>query len=158
MTLADKSALFGKVIENLEDKIKLFVDAAFEAKEASTNEESKAENKYDTRGLEASYLAAGQARRAQELKEQIYDLSKVELREFSDQDAISISCVVDLRIDEKRTKHVFLLPVGGIEVTVQDKKVQTLTIEAPLGNQLFGMKVGDDFEMNGHLYEVLSIA
>ena len=35
----------------------------------ATDEQSKAENKYDTRGLEASYLAHGQSRQAAETAE-----------------------------------------------------------------------------------------
>ena len=35
-------------------------------REEATDEQSKAENKYDTRGLEASYLARGQSRQARE--------------------------------------------------------------------------------------------
>ncbi len=47
------------------DKLKIDLDiaerAAQTAYETATHEENIAENKYDTLGLEASYLAAGQA-------------------------------------------------------------------------------------------------
>lgn len=157
MTLADKKILFEQVIKKLEDNLQILVEAAFEAKEASTNEEAKAENKYDTRGLEASYLASGQARRAKELQEQIYQLKKVELREFAEQDPIGISSVVALRVDEKATKQFFLVPVGGVEVDSSVGRLQTLTIDAPLGRHLLGLREDDDFEFNGHVYEIVSV-
>jgi hypothetical protein len=49
------------------DKLRIDLDiaerAAQTAYETATHEENIAENKYDTLGLEASYLAAGQAKR-----------------------------------------------------------------------------------------------
>ena len=56
------------------DKLKIDLDiaerAAQTAYETATHEENIAENKYDTLGLEASYLAAGQARRVEEIRRQ----------------------------------------------------------------------------------------
>ena len=157
MTQIDKNLLFEQILLELDKKLKILVDSAFEAKEASTNEESKAENKYDTRGLEASYLASGQAKRAQELQEQIFQLKKVKLQAFTEDDPINISAIVNLLVNEKTKKTVFLIPIGGLELEFQGYKIQTITLEAPLGRYLHGQQVGDDFEMNGSLYEIESI-
>lgn len=157
MTQIDKKKLFDIIIEKLEGNLKVLVESAFEAKEASTNEESKAENKYDTRGLEASYLASGQAKRAQDLQEQIFQLKKVSLREFTSEDAINISAVICLQVNEQDTKIIFLIPVGGVEVIFDNQNIQTITLEAPLGRALHGLYEGDDFEMNGNNYEILRV-
>lgn len=153
----NKTDLFAKVLSKLESNLALLVESAFAAKEASTNEESKAENKYDTRGLEASYLAAGQAQRAQKHQEQIYILKKVVIKTFDSETPIGVSALVELRVNEANSKFVFLLPVGGVDVEHEKVKVQTLTFDAPLGQQLLGMKQGESFEINKNLYEIIQV-
>jgi hypothetical protein len=57
------------------DKLRVDLDiaerAAQTAYETATHEENIAENKYDTLGLEASYLAAGQAKRVEEIRQSL---------------------------------------------------------------------------------------
>ena len=52
----DKQSLHQALLMRLRADLELLERAAHTAREAATHEESKAENKYDTRGLEASYL------------------------------------------------------------------------------------------------------
>ena len=63
----DKSLLQQQVLKRLADDLAQVEQAARVAHETATHEENIAENKYDTLGLEAAYLAAGQARRAEAL-------------------------------------------------------------------------------------------
>ncbi|MCJ8275921.1 MAG: hypothetical protein HRT44_10325 [Bdellovibrionales bacterium] len=153
----DKAKLFEIVLNQLEENLKVLIESAFTAKEASTNEESKAENKYDTRGLEASYLAAGQAQRAQELQELIYQTKKVTLRDFDDETPLSISALVETELNGEAKKWFFILPVGGIEVTFANKMVQTITIESPIGRSLHNALEGDDFVINQNEYEIVKV-
>ena len=60
----DKSLLQQQVLERLAEDLLQAEQAARAAHETATHEESVAENKYDTLGLEAAYLATGQVRRA----------------------------------------------------------------------------------------------
>jgi transcription elongation GreA/GreB family factor len=156
MTLIDKTHLVEMILKKLEANLQVLIHAAFQAKEDSTNEESKAENKYDTRGLEASYLAAGQAKRAQELQEQIYLLRQVKVTTYNENQSIGISALVEFTVNNL-IKHVILLPIGGVEVEYKNLKIQTLTLDAPLGKKLLGQMVGADFEMNSRIYEVISV-
>lgn len=157
MTLSEKQSLFELVIKTLEENLKVLVESAFEAKEASTNEESKAENKYDTRGLEASYLASGQAKRAQKLQEQIYLLNKVELKEYGEEVPVGISSVIRVVVDGEKEMDLFLIPAGGVEVDFKSKRYKTITIESPLGSQLMGQTVGHDFLLNNKEYEICEV-
>lgn len=157
MDFADKKEILEKVIQFLKEKRDVLINSAFEAKEASTNEESKAENKYDTRGLEASYLAAGQAQRAQEIQEQIYQCEKVEIKDFSLISKITISALVEIEIDEAEVKWLFLLPVGGIEIQHKGQKIQSLNIESPLGALLFNSKKDDEFTLNKKEYVISEV-
>lgn len=155
MNFDDKEKVLNLVLKELRQNLEVLVKSAFEAKEFSTNEESKAENKYDTRGLEASYLASGQAQRAQKLKEQIYLIEKVELQRLSGK--AGIGSIVEVLIEESQKKYLFLLPSGGVEVDYHGEKIQTITIESPIGNNLHENESGHEFEINGKLYEVVEV-
>ena len=60
----DKLLLQQQVLERLAEDLLQAEQAMRAAHETATHEENIAENKYDTLGLEAAYLATGQARRA----------------------------------------------------------------------------------------------
>ncbi len=67
----DKQAIVQQVIERLGLELQAPEQAARVAHETATHEENIAENKYDTLGLEAAYLAAGQARRVEEIGQRL---------------------------------------------------------------------------------------
>ena len=69
----DKSALQQQVLARLADDLSVAERAAQVAHETATHEENIAENKYDTLGLEAAYLATGQARRAEAIRQVMAD-------------------------------------------------------------------------------------
>ena len=61
-----KSGLLSLIIAELGGRLSRLSKAAIEAHAAATDPGSKAEGKYDTRSLEASYLATGQARQVED--------------------------------------------------------------------------------------------
>ena len=64
----NKSEVIRKIIEALRSEFETYIRAAKFSYAEATAEENRAENKYDTRGLEASYLAAGQANKVAEIE------------------------------------------------------------------------------------------
>ncbi len=153
----NKQQLLKEIIQKLEAQLQTTVDSALFAKEASTNEESKAENKYDTRGLEASYLASGQAQRAKELREKIFHIKKIEPRLFSKNEPISETALVRVSVNDQQEKYFFLISIGGIEMNSNGTLVQTLSFDAPLGQLLLGQFAADEFQFKNHLYEILEV-
>jgi hypothetical protein len=67
----DKTQIVAAIRAELERELAVIAKAAEDAQRAATHEESKPENEYDTRGLERSYLARGQAQRAAEIQRSI---------------------------------------------------------------------------------------
>ena len=65
----DKFLLQQQVLERLAGDLLQVEQAVRAAHETATHEENIAENKYDTLGLEAAYLATGQARRAEAIRQ-----------------------------------------------------------------------------------------
>jgi len=67
----NKRVLIKKIVARLTEELEVYFRAARASRAEATHEQSKAENKYDTRGLEASYLARGQSRQAAEIQDAI---------------------------------------------------------------------------------------
>ena len=156
-----KQKIISKIIEKFESEVAVMAKAAQEAREAATHEESVAEDKYDTRGLEASYLAGAQARRVAELQWIIHSYQNLELLEFTSKSFVGITALVEVS-SETEKKLFFLAPKGGvILIDVDSIKVQIVAPDSKLGSELMGKAVGDAVEMQimGRLkeYEVLKI-
>jgi len=66
-TALNKRAIVQKIIALLVAELEGYNRSARAAHAEATDEQCKAENKYDTPGLEASYLARGQSRQAAEV-------------------------------------------------------------------------------------------
>ena len=145
----DKPKILSLLLAELKANLESLVSSALTAKEAATSEESKAENKYDTRGLEASYLAGAQAKRADELKATILKLQKITLKNFKKEDAIDLTAVVKVIIDEETEKYFFILPsAGGLKVVLDKITFNVITPESPVGSLFLDKKKDDSFQVN----------
>ncbi len=143
----NKRSLIKKIIAKLTEDMALSIRAARSAHEEATHEESKAEDKYDTRGLEAAYLAGGQARQAAETEKSIALYESLSLREFGPKDPVDLTALVELKSEGDRIFY-FLGPVaGGLELTHEGKPVTVITPQAPLGQNLIGKKRGEKVKM-----------
>ena len=139
----NKRKLLESVLEKLRADLALYHKAADAARAEATDEQSKAEHKYDTRGLEASYLARGQSRHAAEIAEAVAYFEKLTVRDFADADSIDTGALVELR-SGKETSIYFIGPrAGGTEVVCDEREVLVITPESPLGAQLLGRKAGE---------------
>ena len=96
-----KPALLKAIIARLDAELALSLHAARIAAAGATDEQNKAENKYDTRGLELSYLAAGQGRQIAETEAAIGQLRTLALRDFGPLDPIDLSAVITLESRKK---------------------------------------------------------
>ena len=133
-----KALILEKLIAGLEADLATLMASAREAHEAATNEEGRAEDQYDTRGLEASYLAGAQAKRAAELQDLIQRYQLLELRTFTTKDSIAITALVEVESQGRRSL-VFLVPTqGGNAVVVDGRTIQILSSASPLGQELIG--------------------
>ena len=123
------------------------------AVEGATHSEAKAENDKDTRGLEQSYLARGQAQRVAELEAAASDVAAMKLRTFAGGDAIAMSALVVTSDDGKQQRY-FIAPGGG-GTALGD--VQVVTPGSPIGAALLGKRVDDVVEFRGRELEITSI-
>ncbi|MES3038594.1 MAG: GreA/GreB family elongation factor [Bdellovibrionota bacterium] len=157
----NKKKLTAMILAKLEDDLAQTVASVRATVEAATHEESKPENEYDTRGLEASYLAAAQSKRVAEMEELIAICKNIELKEFKNDDKIAASALVQVEMNGKKS-FLFLMPKGGGFIfNLDGVSVQVISPVSPLGEALLGMKSGDTavVETGNQIkeYEILSV-
>src|SRR5665213_4515555 len=92
----EKSRLIIQIIASLSESLVVLEKAARASHAEATHESSKAESKYDTRGLEAAYLAGGQARQAKEILDSIKLYETLMAKDFADDEAVDLTALVEL--------------------------------------------------------------
>jgi transcription elongation GreA/GreB family factor len=145
--LPDKHAVRDALCAQLEAELARAAESQQAVQAAVTHEESRAENDKDTRAIEASYLARGQARRVAELGEALARVSSMPLRDFGSDSPVALSAILELSDDERSVVYFIAPGGGGLEVRVQGATLKVLTPGSPLGRALLGRCEGDDFEV-----------
>lgn len=139
----NKQELISTIIEKLRADLALFHKAAGAARAEATDEQSMAENKYDTRGLEASYLARGQSRVAADIEQAIAAFEQLAAREFASAEAIDLGALVALKSGKEKSLYFIGPRAGGTEIVHEQEELLVITPESPLGSQLMGRKAGE---------------
>ncbi|WP_431262615.1 GreA/GreB family elongation factor [Roseateles chitinivorans] len=144
----DKSLLQQQVLERLAEDLLQVEQAARAAHETATHEENIAENKYDTLGLEAAYLATGQARRAESIRQAMANWRQFRPSPYDASKGIQLGALVCLVDADDRQQLLFLGPDGGSMKLVNDAQlVQVISSDAPLGRAVMGKCEGDEVSM-----------
>ncbi len=137
-----KSALLKKIIAGLKENLDMLDKAAQTSRAEATHESSKAESKYDTHGLEAGYLASGQARQAREILESIKIYEALSLRDFGPAEPVDLTAIVELETDGARSWHFIGPKNGGLEINHAGREILVITPQSPLGENLMAKKAG----------------
>ncbi|MCU1718416.1 GreA/GreB family elongation factor [Pseudomonas sp. 5P_3.1_Bac2] len=157
-----KHDLIAHVLQQLEEDLRQAQQAALVAYEAATHEENIAENKYDTLGLEASYLATGQARRSEEIRQALSTWKQLVVRPYDERQGIELGALITLADANEQQRHLLLGPSGAaMAVPHNGGAIQVIGRHAPLGQALLGKQVGDEvrLQLSGkvQLFEVLAV-
>jgi len=128
----------------------------------ATHESSNAESKYDTRGLEAAYLAGGQARQAKEIMDSIKLYEAVTTRDFAADEPIDLTALVESDAGGTRSLYFIGPKNGGLEFEHQRKEITVITPQSPLGQNMMGKKAGQHWtaKLGGSVvkYHIISVA
>ena len=158
ITPIDKSQFFSRLLETLRAECLHAIEASKDAADYATNEESKAVSQWDTQGLEASYLAAGQASQARQWAEVVEELQserEVLLKPNSD---ISLGALFYCDMGGELEWFFFAGVAGGQVIQTEQGEVTVITAQSPLASRLRGRKVGDPFMLpNGSSGQILYV-
>jgi len=158
----DKFLLQQRVLERLAEDLLQVEQAARAAHETATHEENIAENKYDTLGLEAAYLATGQARRAEAIRQAMVHWRQFRPLPYDASKGIQLGALVCLVDADDQQQQLFLGPDGGsMKLLCGDQFVQVISSDAPLGRAVLGKCEGDEVSMqiaaSRQQFEVLQV-
>jgi transcription elongation GreA/GreB family factor len=140
----NKAALKEELIRVLAADLDARERAHRAALEGATHEEAKPENDKDTRALEQSYLARGEALRVEELRQGLVAVQAMPTRRFDDGERVSVGALV--MTEQPASPLVLLAPFGG-GTRLAEGTVQVVTPQSPLGRVLLGKQAGDECEI-----------
>jgi transcription elongation GreA/GreB family factor len=139
----NKTALLETIRAALLQEFESLRDISRQTRAGGNDEESRAEDKYDTLSTEQNYLADGLAKQAHTAREALAAFDKLAPRDFAPTDPVDLGAAVQIAFPDE-SPWFFLAPAGGgTEVQLGDKRVTLITPESPLGQQLTGKVVGD---------------
>ena len=158
----NKSELISHFCKELQKDLQSLKEFARATAEAATHEESKPENQYDTRALEASYLAGAQSKRIVDTEEFLACLKHLPVKSFSPTDVIEAGAFLTLSLNDKE-QYFFLAPLGGgFSTLFEGRRIQIITPSSPLGEALLGLRQGEwaVVERNSDVleYEILAVS
>lgn len=143
----NKQAVLDQILSVLNAELAALTRAAQGAFAAATDPDSKAENKYDTRTLEASYVARGQAQRVSELQEAVRAFGALSGNTLESGAAITLGALVTLETPGEQT-HYFLGPfAGGTEIVHEGHEVVVITPASALGQKLITKRAGESIAL-----------
>lgn len=142
-----KKAIIDELIRRSREELIGLEASAKSNRDFATDQEFKAESKYDTRALEASYLASAEAKRVEELKLEIQILEEVDVDASKKLGEISIGALVELLHHDQKRLYFLIPTAGGTIIKVSDEAVLVVSVFSPIGDALMGLKAGDEFEV-----------
>lgn len=154
----DKSQFFNRLIETLREECLHAIKASKDAAEYATDEESRAESQWDTQGLEASYLAAGQASQAKQWADAVEELQSEREDLLKPRKAIGLGALFSCDFGDGAEWYFFAGVAGGHVVATDQSDVTVITSHSPLAGRLLRLQAGESFTLaNGSTGEVLSV-
>jgi len=144
----NKPQFVTQVISQLQQELENTESAAQQAHEGATHEQSKAETQYDTLGLEHAYLAEGQSRRIEELRQAILQLEHMGLPQLSEDDAIVLGTLIKIENHSNPSTQLVFMAVngGGVKQQTDLGEITVITPQSPLGEELLGRYLDDEFK------------
>ena len=140
----DKGEILKTVIAALEEDLRRQMAANRSASAGATHGEAKAETKWDTCGLEQSYLARGHAQQFAALAVQVEELRAFSPPNFSGK-PIGTGALVEAEMGGMRMLFFLLKCGGGVEVEVDGREVSVITEASPVGAALMDKVQGDAY-------------
>lgn len=142
--MIDKKKILEKLIENLKAELVEVENAAQSARDLATADDLKSEGKYDTRAIEASYLASAQLKRVDEIKTDIQMLEDIEVVPTT---KIQMGSLALIEYNGTQRYYFLTSTSGGTIVTVDGHTILVISVFSPLGNGALGLLAGESFEV-----------
>ncbi len=140
----DKARVLDALRAALREELDAVGRGAAMARDEATSAESRPENQYDTRALEASYLAAGQGERLAAARA-LSGWAEVSTPRPSARVEAGALALLDGPAGER---WVLFAPRGGLELAVDGVRLTLISVSSPLGSALAGLGPDDEAEVD----------
>lgn len=157
-----KDKILKILIKNVQTELS-GLKAAYESTHSlMTAPDMKAEGKYDTRGVEAGYLAGAQKVRVAELEIDLQMLEEIKPRAFKETEEVAIGALVELELNNQSRKYFISPTAGGTLVDIDGEAILVISVFSPIGSEALSLKVGEVFELETKTtpreYKIIGIA
>ncbi len=153
----DKNKILKAVVSELEEDLRRQLAAQETAAAGATHGEAKAETKWDTCGLEQSYLARGHAQQFEALAKQVEELRAFVPPAFSGK-PIGVGALIEAEMSGEKMVFILLNCGGGVELTAENREITVITPESPVGAALLDKKQGDAYSFRAGMDgEIMSV-
>ncbi|GAB4015152.1 MAG: hypothetical protein Fur0010_13890 [Bdellovibrio sp.] len=127
--------------------------------EGAISGESKSEGKYDTRAIEAGYIAGAQKARMEELEQEMALLDEIDLDHLPQ--TASVGSLLELKTEDHSKIYFISSTAGGTVLDVNDHKILVISAFSPIGVEVIGLATKDEFEVEvagqARQYEIVAI-
>lgn len=156
----DKNQILKELIKKAQEELEAAEEAYNSSHQHVTDDDLKSEGKYDTRSVEAGYLASAQKSRVEERQLEIQLLEEIVLDH--DPQQVGVGSLVELSHNNQKRLYFISSTSGGTPLMIAGKAILVISAFSPIGEQAIGLEAKESFEVvldNGQSreYEVISI-
>jgi hypothetical protein len=129
----DKKKIVETLIEKLNTELIEVESAAKSTKDLATADDLKSEGKYDTRAIEASYLASAQNKRVDEIKLDIQMLEDLAIS-IGPATKMQLGSLGLIRCNGQERYYFLSTTSGGSMLMIDEKPILVISVFSPIGD------------------------
>jgi hypothetical protein len=155
-----KKKIVSTLIEKLNNELIEVESAAKSTRDLATAPDLKSEGKYDTRAIEASYLASAQNKRVEEIKLDIQMLEDLSTQ-IESSTKLQLGSLGLIRCNKQDRFYFLSSTSGGSMLMIDENPILVISVFSPIGDAALGLGAGESFEVETpkeiREYEVLEV-
>lgn len=144
--MIDKKKIVDALIEKLNTELIEVEGAAKSTKDLATADDLKSEGKYDTRAIEASYLASAQNKRVEEIKLDIQMLEDLAIT-IEPASKMQLGSLGLIACNGQERFYFLSTTSGGSMLMIDNHPILVISVFSPIGDAALGHGAGDSFEV-----------
>jgi transcription elongation GreA/GreB family factor len=156
----NKKDILSHLLTTLNSELEKAKEAYETAKNLTQEPDFKAESKWDTRSIEAGYLAGAQKKRVDELEMDVKMIEELSSESHEKKSSVAIGSLVDIEFNSQVRKYFIAPTAGGTMVNIDGEIALVISVFSPIGNGVLDLVEGDSFEVEMkdgiREYEVIS--
>lgn len=148
----NKQLIVQAIVVKLESELASLKAIVDNARNEVIHGDMKQDGKYDTRAIEAGYLAGAQKRRLQELQNDIDSIKLISIESNSTE--VGVGSMVKVSKEEELKRFFIVNASGGFSVEIENKEVMVISSKSPVAKSIWSKEQGDEFIMTSTSGEV----